>query len=100
MTSPKQPADLPRAAHKTSPEPHTTDQPPRPDTEPKTPVRDALSPPGHAPGGGEIDRVPDEAADKVAPRDPRETQTRDPGSKPWPDELDRPDAAGDRPRPL
>ncbi|HDR9005065.1 TPA: hypothetical protein QDA99_004683 [Burkholderia vietnamiensis] len=57
-------------------------------------------PPGHAPGGGELDSIPDDQARKVVPDDPRQTAARDPSDKPWPDGHDAPDDAGDRPRPL
>ncbi|MBR8457900.1 hypothetical protein KDW07_12140 [Burkholderia dolosa] len=62
--------------------------------------REPASPPGHAPGGGELDSIPDDQARKVVPDDPRETQARDPAGKPWPDEHDAPDDSGNRPRPL
>ncbi|KVE10078.1 hypothetical protein [Burkholderia anthina] len=55
---------------------------------------------GHAPGGGEIDTIPDGQARKVVPDDPRQTEVRDPAGKPWPDGHDAPDDSGNRPRPL
>ncbi|EPS1223880.1 hypothetical protein QZN01_16190 [Burkholderia cenocepacia] len=56
--------------------------------------------PGHAPGGGELDTIPDDQARKVVPDDPRQTEVRDPAGQPWPDEHDAPDDSGNRPRPL
>ncbi|RKU00112.1 hypothetical protein C7H84_26945 [Burkholderia sp. Nafp2/4-1b] len=56
--------------------------------------------PGHAPGGGELDSIPDDQARKVVPDDPRQTEARDPAGKRWPDTHDKPDDSGDRPRPL
>ncbi len=54
----------------------------------------------HAPGGGELDSIPDDQARKVVPDDPRQTEARDPAGKPWPDGHDAPDDSGNRPRPL
>ncbi|MBR8440114.1 hypothetical protein [Burkholderia cenocepacia] len=56
--------------------------------------------PGHAPGGGELDTIPDDQVRKVVPDDPRQTEVRDPAGQPWPDEHDAPDDSGNRPRPL
>ncbi|MDR8052526.1 hypothetical protein [Burkholderia cenocepacia] len=56
--------------------------------------------PDHAPGGGELDTIPDDQARKVVPDDPRQTEAREPAGKPWPDEHDAPDDSGNRPRPL
>ncbi|AOI67679.1 hypothetical protein WT21_03655 [Burkholderia territorii] len=56
--------------------------------------------PGHAPGGGELDSIPDDQARKVVPDDPRQTEARDPAGKPWPEGHDSPDDSGNRPRPL
>lgn len=75
------------------------EQPLQPAEPPHRP--EAGRPPGHAPGGGELDAIPDADVGKVAPDDPRETEVRDPANdKPWPEEHDGPDDAGDRPRPL
>ncbi|QTO51893.1 hypothetical protein [Burkholderia latens] len=55
---------------------------------------------GHAPGGGELDSIPDDQARKVVPDDPRATEVRDPAGKARPDGHDAPDDSGNRPRPL
>ncbi|MBR8236127.1 hypothetical protein K6W26_01195 [Burkholderia sp. AU42008] len=64
------------------------------------PSGESTARPGHAPGGGELDTIPDDQAHKVVPDDPRQTEVRDPAGKPWPGEHDAPDDSGERPRPL
>jgi hypothetical protein len=61
----------------------------------------------HAPGSGTpLHTIPDEQADRVVPRDPRETQAHapgessHPGGSPYPPEHDKPDQSGNRPKPL
>lgn len=58
------------------------------------------SPEPRTPGGSNLNDIPDDDAPKVVPNDVRETTAREPGSKPFPDELDRPDPSGTRPTPL
>lgn len=69
--------------------------------DPKDPAgeqRDTADAP-HAPGGGTpLHTIPDEDADRVAPRDPSETAARDPGTAA--PGHDGPDQAGNRPGPL
>ena len=81
----------PDAAHETA------DTPER-----RNPTRggESTARPGHAPGGGELDSIPDDQARKVVPDDPRQTEAHDPAGKPWPDEHDAPDDSGNGPRPL
>lgn len=71
-----------------------------PDRRSPTPGSESTARRGHAPGGGELDSIPDDQARKVVPDDPRETEARDPAGQPWPDEHDAPDDSGNRPRPL
>jgi hypothetical protein len=61
----------------------------------------------HAPGSGApLHSIPDSDADRVVPRDPRETQAHapgessKPGGSPYPPEHDGPDPSGNRPKPL
>ncbi|GLU34804.1 hypothetical protein WKR88_20315 [Trinickia caryophylli] len=55
----------------------------------------------HAPGSGTpMDTIPEREADRVVPRDPNETKSKDPASAPYPPEHDLPDPSGTRPRPL
>ncbi|WP_269507903.1 hypothetical protein [Burkholderia sp. IMCC1007] len=68
--------------------------------DPAAPPGRTATTPGHAPGGGELDAIPDSDARKVVPDDPRETEARDPTGKPWPERHDAPDDSGNRPRPL
>ena len=61
----------------------------------------------HAPGSSTpLHTIPDDQADRVVPRDPRETQAHQPGESshpggsPYPPEHDKPDQSGNRPKPL
>jgi hypothetical protein len=60
-----------------------------------------------APGSGTpLHTIPDEQADRVVPRDPRETQAHEPGESshpggsPFPPDHDGADQSGNRPKPL
>lgn len=69
---------------------------------PRSPSREnSPSDKPHAPGSGApLHTIPDAQADRVVPRDPRETQAHTPGESahpggtPYPPEHDRPDSAG------
>lgn len=63
--------------------------------------------PPHSPGSGTpLHTIPDEQAERVVPRDPRETQAHEPGASskpgdsPYPPEMDTPDQSGKRPTPI
>lgn len=96
-----------------NPSSNATPEPAAPPS-PSTPSREGLSGPGPAqpqpipspapgtprtPGGNQLDAIDEKDADKVVPKDSKETQLRDPGSAPGAGSHSV-DDAGSPPKPL